>query len=250
MNAPLAHSTTSNNPIKEFLAEIRELGRDEALGKDALPKLALKVIDGIETNIINLDKDADGKDDIDRVYTDYVEARGKKQIHEHTAGGLKSNISKLRQIAVASAMPTADFAGSIDQLIEKRNELIAEDQKVRPCYHAIVEAARTQIDQPNDLTPDQIKELVLRPEAEEKTVEKVLRQVEKTLENLISGEKGPKCQEQTVIDAHQKIKEQLAAFGLVAKTAATLAAAAELGLVVVTPKGNVEESSEVEQIAA
>lgn len=245
MNQPLAHSTTSNNPIKDFLAEIRELGRDEALGKDALPKLALKVIDGIETNVINLDKDQDGKDDIDRVYTDYVEARGKKSIHEHTAGGLKSNTSKLRQIAVATAMPSADFAGSINQLIEKREEMLAEEHKVRPCYHAIVEAARTQIDQPGDLTPDQIKELILRPEAEEKTAEKVLRTVEKQLADLISGEKGPKCQEQAVIDAHQKITEQLAAFGLQTKTAATLAAAAELGLTLVTPTGNAQEGTQV-----
>ncbi len=241
----LAHSPQNDKRLPDLMNEVREFGRLEAQGKDALPMLAIKVAQAAEAGVITLDKDAEGVDDFARVYTEYTKARGKKAVHEHTAGGLKANISKLRQIGTAATMPTCDFITTINNLVEKRDEMVQvkDGPKVKPCYAAIVDAARTQITQADDLTADQIVEAIRKPEAADKTLEGTLKNVVKTLTDVTKGEHGqPQDNSVEVVQALALIETKLAALMLTKDLAETIAKANALGLTVVQPA---EVTSEV-----
>jgi len=233
MNAPtgnLAHSGTNDTRLQDLMADVREFGREAALGRDSLPKLALKVAYAAASGVISMQKDADGSDDASRLYAEYIKADSKKSVHEHTAGGLKGNTSKLRQIVTAASMPTADFYNSINQGILKREEMAAAEEKVRPCYAMIVELARTQVAQADDLTDEQIAECVRKPIAADKDVEDILKAISTKLDNLIKGEKGPKCADQEIVDAHALVVGKLTAFMTTRARLETIAKARELGI--------------------
>jgi hypothetical protein len=214
------------------MSDVRELGRSKASGDDALAMLALKVAFAAADGVISGDKDQDGQDDYARAYTEYTKARDKKAIHEHTAGGLKAQISKLRQIGTAATMTTCDFYASINKALDKRAELKGEKQKVRPAYHMVVDLARTQIEQPDDVTDEQIEESCRKPEAGEKTLEGEIKRMEKIASDLIAGEKGVSCQEQWLLDVQAVLASQLSAFQVKRETAETLAKCQALGITI------------------
>jgi hypothetical protein len=229
----LAHSPTNDQRLQDLVSEVREFGRDAAQGKDSLPKLALKVAFAAADGVISLDKDSDGTDDASRLYSEYQKAESKKAVHEHSAGGTKANASKLRQIITAGSMTTCDFYASINKAILKRDELHSAEVKVRPAYHTIVEMAREQIGQADDLTDDQIEALCKKPEPGETTLEGEIKRMNKIAENLIKGEKGVKCDEQWLLDIQQTLASQITTFALKRETAETIAKAKELGLSIV-----------------
>jgi Flp pilus assembly secretin CpaC len=238
--ASLAHSPQNDTRKEDLISKTREFGRLEAQGKDALPMLAIIVAEAAADGVISGDKDSDGNDDYVKLYAEYAKARGKKEVHEHTAGGIKANVSKLRQIGIAGAMPTTDFVGTINMMHTKRQELVGLEQKVRPMYAAIVEAARTQIAQPDDLTAEQIEVSIRKPASADPELEDVLGRVEKTLSDIISGEHkgGLRDQSQELIDAHALVKGRLATLFVTRERAELLAKAAAMGMdmVPVTPE--------------
>lgn len=216
---------------EDFMAESRELGREMALGKDSLPKWAMKVARAAADGVISLQKNADGEDDITIAYTDLMKAASKKAIHEHTTGGLKANISKARQIATAAQKPTADFVTTLDKVAEVRLEKLAAKEKVKPAYAAFVDAARTQNEQDDDLTDEQISEVVLKPEPSEQTEEKILDRCAKALEDLVSGEKGIKSDSPLVEQAMGLVRERCAEIAMLRERAETIEKAVKLGLI-------------------
>jgi len=221
--------TVNDTRLADLMNNVREFGRLAAQGKDALPMLALKAAFAAADGVISLDKDADGNDDASRLYVEYQKAESKKAVHEHTAGGLKANTSKLRQIITAAVMPTCDFVDTLNKVVAKREEMLGQEGvKVRPAYAAYIEAARTQIQQPDDLTADQIEAAIKKPEAADKTVEGELKRADKILSDLISGDGGVKCDEPEIVQARELVAGKLAAFTLakqVADATATLEAA-------------------------
>jgi hypothetical protein len=237
---------SNDERMKILLGEVREFGRDTAAGRDALPMLALKVAYASADGVISSQKDASGSDDYARIYAEYTKADSKKAVHEHTSGGLKANVSKLRQIGNAAGMPSCDFYNTINTIVTDRVKMESEDQKVRPLYASIVEAARVQLAQPDDLTPEQIEECIKKPEADEKSVEGELKRVVKVLDQLIKGDKGPKCADQEIVDAHSLLSGKLAALVHGRSVVEAIAMANSLGLsVVVTPQGNDELEAEL-----
>lgn len=214
--------------LKDFMNKSAALGRALAAGQDALPMLAWAVVEASAD--ISLVKDAEGEDDISRAYKSFIKAASSKAVHEHTAGGLKANISKLRQIAIAAQKPTCDFKDVLHRLKEHRAEMQQAGEKVKPAYHAQVDAARAQQDQDDTLSDEQIKATIRKPEPAEKTIEKELAAIEKRMEDLISGEKGVKYDDQDFVDAFEKVRACNAAVQLKSKRAQVLAEMQALGI--------------------
>jgi hypothetical protein len=225
-----ASALTNDQRLKTLMKDVKGLGEEAALGRDSLPKLALKVAFASADSVISGDKDTTGVDDYGRIYAEYIKADSKKAVHEHTAGGQKANVSKLRQIGTASAMPSCDFYATINTLLGERDKQIAEEVKVRPCYASIVEAARKQLAQPDDLTPEQIAECIRKPDAADKSVEGELKRVEKILGDLISGEKSVTCKDQDVVDWQAQVAGKIATMQLMRERIETRAKALELGI--------------------
>jgi hypothetical protein len=224
----------NDTALQEFMADSRELGRELAAGKDALPKWAMKVAQAAANGVLSDVKDADGHDDVARAYIDLMKAASKKAVHEHTPAGLKANISKARQIKHAAEKPTCDFIGTLNKTFEKRQDMIAAGEKVKPAYSAYVDAARTQLVQDDDLTNDQIESVIRKAGPEEPTVEKMLGKIEKAMEDLITGEKGVKYEESDFMQAHELVRGCLAALQVKTKRQAVIDAAASLGMSVVS----------------
>lgn len=233
----LAHSPANDTRMTDLMSDVREFGRSLAAGKDSLPMLAVRVVRAANDGVISTEKDKDGTDDATRIYTEVMKSASKKAIHEHTAGGIKANASKLRQLIIMGAMTTCDPVDVLNRAIVARGQMVEADQKVRPAYPAYIEVARAQLEQPDALSDEQITGAMLKPEREDKTAEDVLNGVLKTLDKLISGEipGGAKDQDERVIAAHSSIKDRLAALCVQRETDETLAKAAELGLHIVQP---------------
>src|SRR5258705_3999538 len=94
----LEHDTTNDTRLADFMGMVRELGRDAAQGKDALPNLAISFVRAVADQVIDLAKDQDGDDGAARIFKTYAASEGKKAVHDRTETGLKANISKLRQL--------------------------------------------------------------------------------------------------------------------------------------------------------
>lgn len=231
----LAHSTTNDHRMGDFMKEVRAFGRAAAEGKDSLPMLAVRAAEMSKDGVISTDKDPDGKDDASRIYEAYAEAMSKKAVHDHTAGGLKANISKLRQIIVASAKPTCDFPATLGRVHAAHQDMQAKAKetgiKPKAPYVAYVDAARLQTEQDDDLSDDQIKEVIRRKDPADPTVEKILSRCAKQLEDLISGEKGVKDDHELTEQAFNCIRDRLTALVTARETEETRKKAVALGLI-------------------
>ena len=236
----LAHNAKNDTRFDDLVKDIRQFGRDAAEGKDALPKLAIRVISAADDGVISTyDPKVHGKDNPDdaaKIYEEYATSESKKAIHEHSAGGLKANVSKLRQLITFGSNPNCDAMAVTDKALKVRKELSDADIKVKGAYPALVDIARAQNAQDTELTDEQIRETVAKGEAEEPTVEKELTAIHKRLERLITGEKGPQDQDPLVIQAEEAIRARLAAMVMARETMALMEKAAELGMVFTLPE--------------
>lgn len=197
----------------EVFKDCKKLGGEAAEGGDALPKLALRVLEAAESGVISTDKDKDGSDDVDKSYKAYVEGFGKKAIYENTANGMKANASKLRQVARMGLEAGSKFdpIQAARDLKEIRESKLKLDVKCKGMYPALVELARAQLKLDRQITREEIEEIVVKREAETKPVDEVLGKLRETLEKIITGEhKSGQCQDPRVVTAHDSLRDYLA----------------------------------------
>jgi hypothetical protein len=220
----------NDHRFDDLLKQVGEFGEESAQGKDALPKLFLRVVQAAADGVIDTEKDkhGDGIDDAARIYRVYADNEGHKAIHQHTKDGLKANVSKLRCGVRLGLMTSVDGVVVIDRAVTIRGNQEAASNKCKSAYPAYVDVAREQLKQDTELTDDQIKEVVLKPEPAEKDVVVELKAIEKKLERIITGEGGVKDQSQEVIDAHALIRTRLAALVTKAERDKKLAMYSEL----------------------
>ncbi len=226
--------------LKDLMAEAREYGRDAAEGKDSLPKLAIRAVRASNDGVITTQKDKKGVDDAQRLYGEYADAMGKKEIHEHTENGKKANESKLRQLIAFGALTVCDPVEVLDRAVELRRQMEAAKDPVKSAYAGYVDVAREQIKTDRALDDEELKTALRKKESDEPTVERVLERIKKQLDQLITGEKGLKDTSEQILGAHKLINERLAAFATERKLAEVMASAAELGITVVKPEAEAE----------
>lgn len=229
----LAHSPQNDQRRDDFMKDVREFGRESASGKDALPKLAMRVVRAANDGVIDTTKDKDQRDDAAKIYEEYCKSESKKQIHAHSDNGTKANVSKLRQLVLFGQMTTCDPVAVLDRAAELRAEMVKAEEKVLPVYAGFVAVAREQLDNTTgQLDDDAIKAAQRKPEPKEKTLEKELQAIATKLEKIITGEAGVRDQSEHVIAAHDAIKQRLAAMMQQSELDAFMAKAKDLGMVV------------------
>ena len=229
----LAHDNSANDTrLSEFMTEVREFGRAEASGKDALPMLAVAVVRAVCDGVLDTGKDASGDDAATRVFNEYAKARGRKQIHERTEGGLKANISKLRQIVTFAGNPKYDAVDVLNRAIIMRNKLLDDEIDVKPAYAAYVDLARAQIKEDDALSDDMIEAVIRKGPGRDKTLEGELEKIAKSLEKIVTGENAHGIQDQSpeIVKAHELIGARLAALLHRAKTLKALEDAVATGI--------------------
>lgn len=177
----LAHSISNSAALeqdrKDFFSDVRELGRESALGKDALPRLAVRVVRAVANGVAS-------PDDMKAVYDEYVTSESKKLVH--TDGGKAANVSKLKQLATAAAMTTVDFPDVLDRACGEHKAMRDQGLKPKSAYAAYVDVARAQIASPTaDLTDDEIR-TAMAAEQKEKDVKTHLRSAAKAIEKALA----------------------------------------------------------------
>jgi hypothetical protein len=232
-NEVQAHDNTDNGGgIKSLYKDVAALGKQSALGQDALPRLALRVAKASSEGVITTDKDADGKDDYHRIYNHYIENEAKPAAF-HSPNGKKANVSKLRKVGEAASLPSVDFYDACVRAVSIHKEMRDAQQKPKPLYAGIVDMARYQIDNADSaLTDDDVRNQLGKADPKEKTLEGELTKVAERLEKLITGEvEGiPADTDEKSVQAFELLRERLAAMMQESKLKELRAKVAEMGL--------------------
>ncbi len=238
------NDTRQIQDLDDLNKAVRALGRDAAMGKDALPKLAVTVVRAAADEIVTA-ADNGKDDDAYKLYSEYAESEGKKAVHEHTANGLKANVSKVRALIKMGEMTTCDPVDVLNRAIIIREEQRTNGADVKSAYPAYIDVARSQLKLDRSMTDEELAQAVLKKAAEEPTVEKELQGIAKRLDKLITGDNkhGLMDQDERTIAAYEALTKRIAAFTVEREMAEFLAKAEELGMDV-TSQGNEEEVAE------
>jgi hypothetical protein len=150
----------------DVLIECASIGRDAAQGRDALPKLAVQVTRAVTEGIVTLDanKHGDGIDDAKFIYGEYIASDSKKAIHDHTADGLKAQVSKLRaDHQVRGEVDKYDAVDVLDRASgSARRCRPATRRASRPLTLPFVDVAREQVANDDPLSDDELGALVAK----------------------------------------------------------------------------------------
>lgn len=150
--------------LDDLKSLVRELGRESASGRDAKAKLALQVVRAAYDGVI-------GPDEVEMIYQEYASAESKKAIHDHSAGGLKANVSKLRQVVALGCLPQVDGPELLDKVTDIRDELRGTDEKLKAAFDAFVDVSRAQLKSPDyTLDDDALRALCVKPESADKDI--------------------------------------------------------------------------------
>jgi len=231
----LAHSPVNDTRFNDLLKDVKAFGKEASEGRDALPKLAMRVIRAANDGVIDETKGKDGKDDAQRVFEAYAANDG-KSIYTRTKDSVKSQVSKVRVLIRLGRLTNVDGIA----ISEKAAKFIKEDKSAdkptfKPAFAALVDVARAQTNPEHNqvaLTDDEIKEACKKPPAKDKKLEDELEAIKKKLQALVTGEKGLKDESEQVATAYRAIEERLVALITIRETEEVMSRAAELGLAI------------------
>lgn len=225
---------TNDQRLKDLKKQVTRLGEEASLGKDSLPKLAHAVVRAANDGLIDVNtKDDKGNDAATSLYIAYAAGESKKAIHEHSAGGKKANISKLRQLIAMGCMTTIDPVEVMQDAFEAREGMTREDGvKVKAAYAFYVDVAREQLKSDSKLDKKALEGLATKEPPAPKELEKVLEGMKKALEDLVTGERkdGLRDTDELTEAAFNCIRERLDKIAQERKTMELRQKAAALGL--------------------
>ena len=180
MTNSLSNSAALDDGRKAYMSDVRELGRESALGKDSLPRLALRTVEAAANGYI-------GEDDGKAVYEEYLTAESKRLVH--TDNGKAANASKVKALIKLGLMPdTIDPVDVIQRAAEEHSNMRKEGLKPQPAYAAYVSVARAQVASPNSpLTNDEIRD-AMGAVQKDKTAKDFIRSAAKALEKSLTCE--------------------------------------------------------------
>jgi len=209
----------------DLLRQVGKLGEEASLGRDSLPKLAHAVVKAAADGVVTGDEAGD-------IYARYVKGETNKALHERSAAGKKANISKLRQLIEMGCMTTIDGAAVMQDAYQAREDMIADDNKVKSAYAYYVDVARAQLKSDRALTKAELEGMALKDEPNAKTLEGELKRVMKILEGLVTGENRDKIKDdaENTEAAYHLIRDRLDAIAMMRQRDALRKKAAELGL--------------------
>jgi hypothetical protein len=231
--AETSAALSNDKRLSDLLKQVGQFGAEASLGKDSLPKLAHAVVRAAADGIIDADtKDAKGNDSATLIYERYAANESKKAIHEHSSGGKKANISKLRQLISMGVMTTIDAVEVMQAAFEARNAMIADDNKVKSAYPYYVDVAREQLKEKRALTAKELEDIALKDAPKAKTLEGELKRAMTILEGLMSGENRDKIKDSDALTeaAFHAVKERLDKIATLRQREKLIADAAKLGI--------------------
>ena len=124
--------TTNDTRYAEFMGEIREFGRNAAMGRDSPPMVAHAFVRAIVDGVLDPAKDSNGDDAAARVFQEDAKAKGEKSVHDRSEESLKANVSKLRQLQKAAEQSKFDLVDVMNRAFTIRDRLVDQKVEVKP----------------------------------------------------------------------------------------------------------------------
>lgn len=215
---------TNDTRFNSFLKKARGLGKDTALGADALPKLALEVTRAARDGTIDLEAN---KDALKQVYGVYWGQRSNKKYSIHAQGkdSQMAQVSKIKQHYLLGKNELFDGEEFSNRMVDLyRNKRTSSDVKMKAVYAAYTDAARMANEwKPHDgLTSpsdEEIEACFLPKERAEKTLTEIIEKVLKELDKVITGTRddGISSQDTEITDAAESLQRFLAKMTLAAE---------------------------------
>lgn len=143
-----------------------------AAGKDAWPKAGLLACEGAALGHFT-------SDDADAIFARIIRAANLAAIHERSEGGLKANISKLRQFLHVGAKFGTD---TLERAAYLYGKLHASGADLKSAYPAYVDVCRAQLKADALLDDDAIEHAMGKGEAKASTAESKIKQALKAIE--------------------------------------------------------------------
>jgi hypothetical protein len=231
--AETSAALSNDKRFSDLMKQVTKFGEEASLGKDSLPKLAHAVVRAAADGVIDVDtKDDKGVDAAAKLYDNYVKGESKKAIHEHSSGGKKANVSKLRQLIAMGCMTTVDAVDVMQRAFQARENMISDSAKVKAAYPFYVDVAREQLKADKPLSDNELNDIALKDAPKEKTLEGELKRAMTILEGLVTGENRDKIQDTDALTeaAFQAVKERLDKIATLRQREALMKKAAELGM--------------------
>ncbi len=186
---------------REFVNQIRRLGRESGAGREALPNLVVAIVDGINTGALNPSKEFRNergeKVAVEHwILEQYSNEEGKKLAHERTSLGKRTAASKIKQIIKAArqkapeGQPEFNFRGAIDRAIEVRASLVEKNSKanMKPAFDTYVSMARKQLKNKSHITDEDIAEAAVRKAGYQNNFVMELKRMYSRLKKLLSND--------------------------------------------------------------
>lgn len=169
----------NDNRLKDALKLAGRLGGESVKSALAKPQLYAALCRGTADGYV-------GEDDVKSFFESYLAGRTKvvngNKIalgdKEDNANSFAANLSKLNNMYKLGSLNSAgviDGPGLLDKVIDRREYLFNGGRKVKATADAMLDVAKAQLKTPSqELTDEQLDEVICRKESEEKTLLKKL----------------------------------------------------------------------------
>lgn len=157
--------------LTELRGKLKSLGAAEGKGSASRPEAALRLVGAAYDGYI-------GEDDAAEMFSVYAAgtaAAAKNNPMVSAPGGdaaqksAKQQISKFRQFIKAGSLPAVDARDVLNRAVQISKDLESAGVKTYSRFDGMLNVAREQIKQPDEeLTDDQINDLICKPETAEK----------------------------------------------------------------------------------
>lgn len=179
----ISNSAALEQDRKAFFSDVRELARTAAQGEDALPNLAVRIVEAVSQGVV-------GEADVKTIYEQYTKAQSDRLVH--TDKGKAANTSKLKQIIVCASLPIFNDPKRtavhwFDDVVGTHYAMRKEGLKVKSAYAGYVDVCRAQLaSRSAPLNEQQIRE-VLATEQKDKGGKDFLKTAVKALEKALEA---------------------------------------------------------------
>jgi hypothetical protein len=182
----------SNHPsLAEVRAQVKQLGKDQANGKESQIRFALVIVENSHYGLFDLqpNKHGPGKDDANLLMDDWIEGKEECQFHDRTSGSGKKTLSNIKKMVRLGGCPKwgRSTYDNVNTLLAMRLEEQKNKKKVKGAHDCLLEYATAQLGSDHLIVGDELREFVFTNEKEPDTEETVLESARKTLNRLSKG---------------------------------------------------------------
>lgn len=147
---------------------MRDMGAAEQAGVEALPQAGLRLVRDAADGVIE-------PSDAEALYMEYLKGKSRKEVHEHSSGGVSGNTSKMRSIIKLGCLPKVDGVAVLDMVVDVRADLKGRERKVLGAYKCFVEAAKAQLAMPEEqLTREVIEGICDQGKKDKSLIDKLI----------------------------------------------------------------------------